>query len=107
MHWSKVAYFRAAAALNFGQVLKPIWTGPSPKSGRKIRPLNVPHHFIKSFRDSLRPVFGVCTLKKHNPQFNEKKIEFTIFNFFPKKLNLPDKNFLYSSKIHIFLQKNA
>jgi len=68
-----------------------------------------PHHFIKSFLDSLRPVFGVCTLNTSNSKKSfsfQLKTEFTIFHFFTqKKLNLPDKNFLYSSKIHIFLQK--
>jgi len=70
------------AELNFGQVLKPIWTGPSPKSGRKIGPPG-PHHFIKSFLDSLRPVFGVCTLNTtHN---STKKNLSSQFSTFPQK----------------------
>jgi len=105
----KVAYFRAAAGPNSGRVLKPIWTGPSPKPVRENGPPAAPSSLYQVFSWLIETSFRSLH-SKHN-QFQkifsfQLKTEFTIFHFFPqKKLNLPDKNFLYSSKIHIFLQK--
>jgi hypothetical protein len=46
---TKVAYFRAAAGPNSGRVLKPIWTGPSPKPARENGPPAAPSSLYQVF----------------------------------------------------------